>query len=533
MPRIWIWLLIFGLPGLVWGDGMVRPAVAFPAAVTIPDQQALIYYTNGMERLVVETRFSGAGTNFVWVVPLPSQPVVEAATTGLFPTLQYLFAPEIKNNTPAYWLKIIAVLIWLGLFWRFCREEGQFSFIRFLLMVWLVLIVAGLLLPTLSVGARKGMAVGESNTAVEVLDRQMAGVFETTTVASQDPLALSNWLQANGFALATNTQPVIADYVREGWVFVAAKVRREPAEAATNTPQPLSFTFKTDRPVYPMRLTGANNQNGAGDGSLRMALYVFGPGRAAATHFKTERCVQPEYPVPPEGGYFWFWDRPSFNHAHLCVVHPLLRQVVAGAPVATKLTATLSIRDMRQDVWLDWQPFAEFHQQFHSPGDARNVALNWAAVLFLLGLVLIWAVRFAWDGRGFRFWKALTGWLGVSLVFAGMIYVCLPKIQVRIERGAGSVTFHSFYLLGQALEDEKPVTAAEIRARARTVLSRPDDGDGHADFKNHLLGGPIREEDSPGNFTLREEGDELEFVGYDAEGAEDGEWYMAWHLRKG
>jgi len=316
-------------------------------------------------------------------------------------------------------------------------------------------------------------------------------------------------------------------------VFVAAKVRRELAAAATNLPQPLSFTFKTDRPVYPMRLTGANNQNGAGDGALQVALYVFGPGRAAAAHFKTERCVQPEYPALPADGYYLGWDWRGFDHTRLYVVHPLLRQWVAGAPVATKLTATLSIQDMREDVWLDWQPFAEFHQRFHSPGDARNIALNWASFVFVPGLLLIWMVRFARDGQGFRFWKALTGWLGVCLIFAGVIYVCLPTIQVRIERGAGYSTFHSLSSLGQALADEKPVTAAEIRSRARTALSRPDDPDGYSDFKNHLLGGPIREEDSPGNFTLREEGDELEFVAYDAEGAEIPDFYVSWHLRRG
>jgi hypothetical protein len=68
--------------------------------------------------------------------------------------------------------------------------------------------------------------------------------------------------------------------------------------------------------------------------------------------------------------------------------------------------------------------------------------------------------------------------------------------------------------ISQALADEKPVTAAEIRARARALLSRQEDPHGYADFKNHRLGGPMREEDSPGNFNLREDGDELEFAGY-------------------
>jgi len=38
----------------------------------------------------------------------------------------------------------------------------------------------------------------------------------------------------------------------------------------------------------------------------------------------------------------------------LDIVHPLLRQYVAGAPVATKLSARLSPADMREDVWLHW-----------------------------------------------------------------------------------------------------------------------------------------------------------------------------------
>ena len=58
-----------------WADGMVMRATAVPAEVRIPGQRALIRFTNGVERLVIETRFTGEGTNFAWVVPLPSPPV--------------------------------------------------------------------------------------------------------------------------------------------------------------------------------------------------------------------------------------------------------------------------------------------------------------------------------------------------------------------------------------------------------------------------------------------------------------------------
>jgi hypothetical protein len=102
MQRIASFLLLLFLPVVVLADGMVVPTIAFPAKVTVPDQRALICYTNGTERLVIETRFTGAGTNFAWVVPLPSQPVIEEATTGLFATLQYLFRPQIIHDVPRY-----------------------------------------------------------------------------------------------------------------------------------------------------------------------------------------------------------------------------------------------------------------------------------------------------------------------------------------------------------------------------------------------------------------------------------------------
>ena len=70
--------------------------------VRIPDQRALLWWTNGTERLVIETRFAGQGTNFAWVVPLPSVPKVEPATRGLFPTLTQLLRPEVfRRNRPS------------------------------------------------------------------------------------------------------------------------------------------------------------------------------------------------------------------------------------------------------------------------------------------------------------------------------------------------------------------------------------------------------------------------------------------------
>ncbi len=192
-------MLLLFLPLAALADGMVIPTVAFPAKITIPDQRALICYSNGTERLVIETRFTGAGTNFAWVVPLPGQPVIEEATTGLFPTLQYLFRPEIIHNVPRYWL---GILVTVGLIYLF-RLLVKYSSIGFtIFIVFLLMFFAALLLPALSAAKMKGMASGSSAHAVSILDRKIVGVFETATITSHDAKALQAWLSENGYRRA-------------------------------------------------------------------------------------------------------------------------------------------------------------------------------------------------------------------------------------------------------------------------------------------------------------------------------------------
>src|SRR5215471_4884724 len=96
----WILLLFGALSGrAALADGKVFAAIDHSAS--IPDQQALIHYASGVETLVVETRFTGTGTDFAWVVPLPCVPEISAATTGLFPTLRAIMEPELIQSHSA------------------------------------------------------------------------------------------------------------------------------------------------------------------------------------------------------------------------------------------------------------------------------------------------------------------------------------------------------------------------------------------------------------------------------------------------
>ena len=478
---------------------MVVPTIAYPANVTIPDQRALICFSNGMERLVIETRFAGAGTNFAWVVPLPSQPVIEKATTGLFPTLQYLFRPEIVHEVPHYYVGILLALVFVYLLRR--AAKSVWHAFETALVLFPILILAALLLPALSAAKRAGMSSETTSQAVSILDRKLVGIFETTTITSRDPKALENWLRENGFAISTNAEPIIASYIKDGWVFVATKIRRDNAKPDTSTPHPLSFTFKTDKPVYPMRLTSLNNQ------SLSVDLYVFSNARATAPHFKVESCTRPN------------------------IAHPLLHQWVGDSPVATKLTATLSSTDMRNDAWLDQTPFfVEQKNRLFSQQGALTTALNWGAELFIVCLIVCF-FAFANEKRRAK----LPRWVGIiaiaSVALTGLSYLCLPKIEVKLVKGRFYGHWHEQQIvLRLALDDIAPKTVSEARKGLQELISNPTNAAVYylKNWDNNFTGGQIREEDSPGNYALRETNNQLQFVTFNPDGGEEisGNWNL-------
>jgi hypothetical protein len=518
VQRIFSFLLLLFLPLAALADGMVIPTIAYPAKITIPDQRALICYTNGTERLVIETRFTGAGTNFAWVVPLPSQPVIEEATTGLFPTLQYLFRPEIVHEVPRYY---IGILLALG-FVYLLRLAAKSVWNAFVIAI-LIIVPAILLIPALSAAKRAGMGSVTSSQAVSILDRKLVGIFETTTIAAHDATALQVWLSENGFAVPTNAEPVIASYVKDGWVFVATKVRRDKPDNETSTPHPLSFTFKTDKPVYPMRLTGVDN------GPLSIELYVFGPSCAKTAYFKVERCARPNYPEPPSNDMLdwrrWSPETPD-------IVHPLLRKWVAESPVATKLTAVLSPNHMRQDVWIDWIPFSERKNHLFTSAGARTVALNWSAGIWAGSLFTVCIVGFGNKTRRSKLSQSAAIITVCCVSLTGLIYLSLPKTEARLVKVpcgkienmlicfgmevSSEVTNHSS-IVAARLTVRNLMTVGKTNAPYWSEWSRSVDW---ANWQNYYLGGPLHEEDSPGNYTIREVNGQLEFVVYDAQGAE-------------
>ena len=557
MRRFLLSFLFFVLPMSVLADGMVVPTIAFPAKVEVPDQQALIHFTNGTERLVIETHFVGAGTNFAWIVPLPGEPVIEEASAGLFPTLDYILRPEIVHDVPKHYSAILA-LTWFLYLLLFVRPTGRMNLldvtacilvvigvvisnmeragsglaildsivfvdlmaitilVRFwkrfslftnaVLIFFLAIQFCAVLLTSSAVRARS-MGTSLSAENVSVLNRQIVGVFETTTIASHDAQALQTWLRDNGFAVSKDSDPAIENYVKENWVFVAVKIRRDKTDSEISAPQPLSFTFKTEKPVYPMQLTGADNQ------PLSVELYVFGQARAEASHFKVAACTRPAYPASSD---YWSYRTPE----QLQIVHPLLQKWVKDSPVVTKLVGTLTPEQMKEDVQLNWTSFAEKRERLFSRVGAETEALNWGTGIFAAGLCVTFAyTRRKKDSQSqpFRF-IGIPAILGI--VLAGAIYFALPKSEVRLVKAVPGGMKMSQFELQVALRNADSLELDKIRAATASLLAAPTNDLEWTNWNNYFLGGRIHEEDSPGNYILREKNGRLEFVTFDANGAE-------------
>lgn len=453
----WIlWLLCSAGPALA--DGMVFPEVYYPKA-EIPNQQALIQYSEGIERLVIETSFLGEGTNFAWVVPLPAAPEVKPVSESFFANLQRAFQPRLVHRVNPYYA---GVLLLCGLAFLGAHAlRDQVSWVVDLPLCLLLAVGAGLVGGAAEFGvlalalalcirlfARSpatyavilligtafaallsfqaegphlietmgGEPATEGIAGVTVVSVQHAGVFETTTLRGNSPAAVLQWLEHNGYQTPPSAGPAIRQYIERGWVFVASKARLGWNAGQLAALHPLAFTFRAYAPVYPTRLTAI------ADGNCSVALYVFGNRRATARHFSALRCDR-----LASGG--------RFANSGLRIFDPEVLEWIGNSTVGTKLFAELTPAQMASDVAIGSGLFWSKGRRVYSYSAALVLALNVALPLGALGWLLAgmsrggWKVNERWISR-WR-WRLLAAAAMVGLA----LFLLLPKVEVETVNG--------------------------------------------------------------------------------------------------
>ena len=205
-------LLLLGLsiliPGLAKADGGMFYPREYP--VFENGQKAFIYHANGTENLVVAPSYQGLAKDFIWVMPTPSEPQVNKSSQTVFTSLRDLTIQDLPAVT----------------------DTMSFS----------------------------ALTATEEKSAVEIIDQKTIDAYDTVTLKASSEAALSNWMQSNGYVFPTELNYLLGDYVTSGWYFVLIKIRAEAQETVTadlNTGSvtPLRFTFKSEKIIYPMKIT--------------------------------------------------------------------------------------------------------------------------------------------------------------------------------------------------------------------------------------------------------------------------------------
>jgi len=386
----------------------------------------------------------------------------------------------------------LVVLVIIGLV---LMVTGGWRGIALVMVLLLLLLIT--LMPTLGSARSAGGPVA----GVSVVNRKVVGAFEVVTLDASAGDSLLAWLNESGFNVPESAGPVVEAYIKEGWCFVASKLHHEPGRETT--PHPLVFRFATEKPVYPMRLTGLQGE------PLDLELYVFGPGTAKVGGMYVETTG----PVK-RGEYVGVGRWPVAGGDGIVLSHAGIEAMAGDTAHLTKLVGTLTPKQMAEDLAIEFGPGEVVGRSAMSRGDALARAVD-AGLGVLAGGLIAAAIAVAIWRRELKFgpewqlsarrWLVLVFVLVLGCAAAIVTAATGPRsIEVTRWRPYRVEWFSIVSLLWERSEAAKKageaVTIDWVRAEVKRIL---ESGEVIHEDPEFPAPRPI-EEDSPGNYTLRE-----------------------------
>jgi hypothetical protein len=112
---------------------------------------------------------------------------------------------------------------------------------------------------------------------VQVLSQGVVGPYETVTLKSTDPNALTTWLTSHSYDIPASIAPTLDQYVAGGFDFIALRLR---PQCGVNAMQPVRIVTPGADPSLPLRMVAA----GAG-AQVSVVLWIIGEGRWTTQNF--------------------------------------------------------------------------------------------------------------------------------------------------------------------------------------------------------------------------------------------------------
>jgi hypothetical protein len=160
-------------------------------ASDITDERMLLSVSPTQTTLYDQIRYAGSPESFAWVLPIQGTVDVGLSADVLFASIDSLTTTTI--NPPPVSCPAIPAECLTG-------RNGAF-------------------------GASADSAGSAPPGEVQVLKQENVGPYATVQLKSTDPNALTKWLVDNGFQIKEDEKPIIEQYVKEGFDFLALKLR--------------------------------------------------------------------------------------------------------------------------------------------------------------------------------------------------------------------------------------------------------------------------------------------------------------------
>ncbi len=218
-----------------------------------------------------QIQYQGDPAEFAWVLPVKPGAVIEASTSAFFEVLEATTQRTVQGPTVN------------------CGGGADFGCGSFAAQ---------------SAGFEDSDGSGGGNNPVTVVHQGTVGPYETVTLHSTEAGALNTWLTTHNFNVDAAAQPVIDQYVAEGFDFIA--LRLQPGQGVSQM-TPVRVVTPGASPSMPLRMvaigTGAN---------VPIILYVVGEGRWTTQNFGEAKI--------DEGLITWDFKTATSNYADLRAV---------------------------------------------------------------------------------------------------------------------------------------------------------------------------------------------------------------------
>ncbi len=510
-------LLLFFMAGLmtesaVYADGKYFPAQYYKRAPDMPSQRAIIVYRQGAEKLVIESALEGEGTEFGWLLPVPSEPTeIKAVSRGMLESLSLTLQPEIVSR-PMFdigasfiWLLVVVVL---SLTYILSQEFRTTLYI-------LVLIIAAFLV-AFFFGSHLGVTIEAAGDLVA--DIQDIGSYQIVTLKADDANDLNEWLTTNGYAgLSSKEAGIISDYIAAKWHFIAAKLKRDGS--GLSKPHPVAVTFESEQCIYPMRLTSAVGND------VYVELFVVASNPAACPQLTLDVADRYEFDLILPGaslktdeGLPAYAGR-SFGQN---IGHPDANDYLWEGCFVSKLCDVMNPQQMNKDIIINFDKPNAKRKMYFTQVAAIEIALGtginltWVAVFVL---AFIGKKKVGQTGRIKTLAKVFIPAVVILMVTPAVVGLLLPKIRltgikkrdIRTEIHFRRELYEAVEQFGDKLEESGIVKKAE----AENLLAEYFKS---SNMRNTYTGEQIRQEDSPGNYMVAEDERGILFRFYDSAG---------------